>query len=109
MEGHKQIVDAISDMREDMAQRHSENVTRREVTDREVDEVIRRVDDLHDAFPGGDWDGHRRYHEAVIKKLEAREKLYQDLRTELAKKGLWGLIALVGLALWAWFKTKMNS
>ncbi|NPT39672.1 hypothetical protein [Paraburkholderia xenovorans] len=109
MEGNKEIVEALNGLRDDMSQRHSENITQMAVTDRKVEEVIRRVDDLHDAFPGGDWDGHRRYHEAVIKKLEAREKFYQDLRVELAKKGVWALAVMLGLALWAFFKSKVNS
>lgn len=120
MEGHKQIVDALGALRDDLAQRqgelradleqrHSENVTQREVTDRKVDEVIRRVDDLHKAFPGGDWEGHRRYHETLIERAEARTRFYNELRAELAKKGLWALIALLGVALWQYFKSRVNA
>lgn len=109
MEGHQQIVSALADLKQDLDQRHSENVTRADVTDRKVDEAIRRIDDLHKAFPGGDWDGHRRYHEELIRKLEARSQFYQDLRAELAKKGMWALIVLLGLALWQYFKSKVTS
>ncbi|WP_322070997.1 hypothetical protein [Paraburkholderia bannensis] len=107
MEGHTQIVQAIDGLRNDIAQRHSENVTSLEVTERKVDEVIRRVDELHKAFPGGDPDGHRRYHETLIERAEARTKFYNDLRAELAKKGLWALLALIGIAVWQYFKSKV--
>lgn len=109
VEGHLEVVAAINGLRDDLDQRHLENTTALGVTERKVDEVIRRVDDLHDAFPGGDWEGHRRYHEAIIKKIEAHEKFYQDLRAELAKKGMWALIVLLGLALWQYFKTKVTT
>lgn len=107
MEGHKQIVDAINDLREDMAQRHTENITSHDVTDRKVDEVIRRVDDLHKAFPGGDWDGHRRYHETMIEKAKARGMFYQELTTHLVKGGAWALIVFLAWASWQAIKTKV--
>lgn len=109
MEGHAQVVEAIKGLREDLAERHLENTTAIGVTEKKVDEAIRRIDDLHEAFPGGDWEGHRRYHEAIIKKLEAREQFYQELRSELAKKGVWAVLALVGVALWQYFKAKVAS
>lgn len=109
MDGWKEVIESIRELGKDQAERHSENVTRLNVTDRKVEEVIRRVDDLHDAFPGGDWISHRKYHENLIRKLEAKEKFYDDLRAELAKKGLWAVIVVVGLALWAFFKSKVNS
>jgi hypothetical protein len=107
MEGQKQIVEALDGLRDDLAQRHSENVTAQSITDKKVDEAIRRIDDLHKAFPGGDWDGHRRYHETLIERAEARTKFYNDLRAELAKKGLWALLALIGIAVWQYFKSKV--
>src|SRR5471032_1488814 len=100
MPPNNEIAEAIRELIADLHQRHSENVTRHEVTDRKVDEAIRRIDDLHDAFPGGDWDGHRRYHEAVIKKLEARAKLFEELRSHLLKNGLWVGLGFVAWALW---------
>lgn len=109
MDGHQQVVDAIEGLRGDLDERHLENTTALGVTDRKVDEVIRRVDDLHKAFPGGDWEGHRRYHERLISKMEAREQFYRDLRAELAKKGMWAVIVLLGLALWQYLKTKVTT
>ncbi|MFM0432378.1 hypothetical protein PQQ75_25430 [Paraburkholderia aspalathi] len=109
VEGHQAIVEAINDLKSDLDQRHDENVTRHAVTDKKVDEAIRRIDDLHKAFPGGDWEGHRRYHETIIAKNEARANFYGDLRSELAKKGVWAVIVVLALALWQFFKTKVTS
>ncbi|SAL19794.1 hypothetical protein AWB68_00686 [Caballeronia choica] len=109
MEGQQEVVAAILSLQADLNQRHSENVTRHDVTDKKVEEAIRRIDDLHKAFPGGDWDGHRRYHEAVIQKIAARGRPYQDLQAELAKKGLWAFIVGLAAAVWYYTKAKVIS
>lgn len=109
MEGHQEVVDAINGLKDDLDQRHNENIGRAAVTDRKVDEAIRRIDDLHKAFPGGDWDAHRRYHEAIIRKMEDRAQFYRDLRTELAKKGAWAVLGMLAIAVWAYVKSKLTS
>lgn len=107
-DGWQAVVAAVDSLRDEIDQRHVENRSDNEVQGRKLDEVIRRVDDLHKAFPGGDWDGHRRYHETLIARAEARTKFYDDLRAELAKKGMWALIALLGIALWQYIKSKVT-
>lgn len=94
--GEAAIIRAIDSLRDEIGQRHVENTSINEEQSRKLDEVIRRVDDLNSAFPGGDWDGHRRYHETLIAKAEARARFYLDLRSDLAKKGLWVVILSVG-------------
>jgi hypothetical protein len=50
------------------------------------------------AFPDGDADGHRRAHEAMIQSAKAQQKFWEDLRLDLAKKGVWSvLIIALGL------------
>lgn len=109
VDGHEQIVAAINGLRSDLDQRHSENLTSQAVTDAKVVEAIRRIDELHTAFPDGDADGHRRFHEAMISKAEARARLYEKLVEELVKKGLWALLLMVCVAVWAYVKSKLNS
>lgn len=116
MEGAKDVVDAINGLREDLDQRHSDNVSAQAATDAKVVEAIRRIDDLHKAFPGGDWEAHRRYHETLIKKNEERSKFYADLRQEMAQKGLWALVIgaataayWLGNLVWLYLKTKVSS
>lgn len=48
------------------------------------------------SFPGADPAGHKIWHEATIRKIEARTKFWETLKTELAK---WGLIGFCGFAL----------
>lgn len=98
---------AIRELIETLNTRHGENINRLDVTDKKVDEAIRRIDALHEAFPDADTVGHRMYHESLIKRIEARSKLYEDLRSDLAKKGLWALILTLGAAIWFYFKSKV--
>lgn len=55
---------------------------------------------LASTVPDGDHDGHRRYHEAVIKKMEARAKLWQDVSSSVTKWGVIGILGWVGMSMW---------
>ncbi len=48
---------------------------------------------MTDAFPDGDPEGHRRHHEAEIKRIEDRAKFWGEMRNHLAK---WGVVGLAG-------------
>lgn len=73
--------------------------------DKRFDEIMDELRNISSAFaknPDGsvDFDGHRRYHEAMIKAASAQEQFWQDLKLEIAKKGVWGLLTIiVGLVL----------
>ena len=54
------------------------------------------------SFPEGDPDGHRRFHEASIKKAEDSAAFWHDMRKSAAR---WGL---VGFTLWA-LKTLLEA
>ncbi|CAN7645491.1 hypothetical protein [Paraburkholderia terricola] len=109
MDGAKEIVSAILSLKADLDQRHGENIMSQSVTDKKVVEIQRGVDELRRAFPDGDWDGHRRYHEAVIKRMEARAQFYRDLSGHLIKGGAWALIVFLAWASWQAIKAKVNS
>ncbi|MGX9693786.1 hypothetical protein ACTJNK_25855 [Achromobacter anxifer] len=47
-------------------------------------------------FPGGDYDGHRRYHELIIEREEQRQQIRREVITHLIKGSTWA--ALGGLA-----------
>lgn len=51
-----------------------------------------------EAIPDGD--AHRRYHEDVIKRMEANTALWQDVQKSVAKWGIIGIIAFVAVAIW---------
>ncbi|MGY6273879.1 hypothetical protein ACXIUT_29815 [Achromobacter denitrificans] len=49
------------------------------------------------AFPGVDFDGHRRYHELLISREEQRQLIRREVITHLLKGSTWA--AIVGLLL----------
>jgi len=59
-------------------------------------ELGHKIDAFINAFPEGDFEGHRRYHEEMIQQMEDRRKLRQEIIYHLAKSSTWA--ALVGLA-----------
>lgn len=109
MEGVKEIVDAITGLKDDLDQRHLENIGAQAVTDAKVVEAIRGIDELRKAFPDGDVAGHRIYHASLIDKNKASADFYQKLRIELASKGLWALVLLLGAALVTYVKVRLTS
>lgn len=68
--------------------------------DKRFDEVIDVLQKMNGAFaknPDGsvDYDGHRRYHEQMIKAAEAQTEFWRELRLDIAKKGVWGLLVII--------------
>jgi hypothetical protein len=79
--------------------------------DQETQRELKKIEDLLSgiaaqlnlvvrAFPTNkdgqiDADGHRTYHEALIRSAEAQEKFWLDLKQDLIKKGLWTVIFVV--------------
>lgn len=71
--------------------------------DQKLDLILAEMHNLRSAFPKDedgcvDYDGHRKYHEQLIKAAEAQTEFWRELRLEIAKKGVWSLIyVLCGL------------
>lgn len=68
--------------------------------DRRFDEILHELQKINGAFarnPDGsvDHDGHRQYHEAMIKAATAQEQFWQELKLEVAKKGIWSLLVII--------------
>lgn len=63
----------------------------------------RKTDQLLAAFPAGDIEGHRRYHEAVIEWRELRNKMVKEALIHAAKAGSLGALGWVGYAVWKSF------
>jgi len=72
---------------------------------KKLDEIIDVLEGLTGAFAKNadgsvDFDGHRRYHESMIRAANAQERFWVELKLEIAKKGVWGLLVVtVGLIL----------
>lgn len=72
----------------------------REPIDDKLHEITQCIIAIKQAFPDGDIVGHRQYHEAKIKAAIAEEAFWTDLKLDVAKKGVWGVIViLVGLVM----------
>lgn len=73
--------------------------------DRRFDEVLAELRKINGAFARNsdgsvDFDGHRKYHESMIAAAEAQTQFWNELKLEIAKKGIWGLLVIVcGLVL----------
>lgn len=73
--------------------------------DKRLDEILHEIKKIHDAFPrdesgGTDFSGHREAHEEAIKAAKAQAKFWEELRLDIAKKGVWALLViLVGLTI----------
>ncbi len=68
--------------------------------DRRFDEILAELRKINGAFAKGpdgsvDFDGHRRYHESMIAAATAQEQFWSELKLEIAKKGVWGLLVII--------------
>ena len=68
--------------------------------DKRFDEVMEVLKKMNGAFatnPDGsvDYAGHRKYHEEMIAAAEAQTQFWRELRLDIAKKGVWGLLIIV--------------
>jgi hypothetical protein len=68
--------------------------------DKRFDEVMSELQKMSGAFARNsdgtvDYDGHRRYHEAMIAAASAQEQFWRELKLEIAKKGVWGLLVII--------------
>lgn len=70
-----------------------------------LSEILSEVKKIHNAFPRDkngdtDFDGHREYHEAMIRAAEAQAAFWNELKLDVVKKGVWGaFVILCGLVI----------
>lgn len=61
-----------------------------------------------EAFPDGDWAGHRRYHEVQIEMLLESRRLRAAVQEKTITGLVWLLLGVAGLAMWQWFKVQIK-
>ena len=59
-----------------------------------LDVALEILDELLNAFPDGPIN-HRTAHEALIKAKRAEAEFWMELKLDIAKKGVWGIITLI--------------
>ena len=85
---------------------------------KKIDKIItaqssyeKQLKDMALAFPDG-VGNHREYHEAAIKAKQAEEDFWVDLKKEIIKKGLFGVliivIGLIWLGIQGWIKINLG-
>lgn len=78
-----------------------------------LDLILDEMRHLRSAFPKDedgnvDYDGHRKYHEHLIRAAEAQEAFWHDLKKEIIKKGIIGTL-VIGLGLlWLGAQAKLG-
>lgn len=60
----------------------------------EMAAITALIEELKQAFPDG-IDNHRRAHEKMIKAAEAEERFWTDLKADIAKKSIWGILQIL--------------
>lgn len=65
-----------------------------------MSEILTEVKKIHGAFPRDesgetDFDGHRQYHEAMIRAAEAQAAFWNELKLDVVKKGVWGAVVIL--------------
>jgi len=65
-----------------------------------IDEILKTLHGMTGAFAKNedgsiDFEGHRRYHESMIRAANAQERFWVELKLEIAKKGVWGLLVVI--------------
>lgn len=59
-------------------------------------------------FPGGDPDGHRRYHEEQIAWMEERRKMYASIREKTLTALVWAVIVAICTGVWEILKMRFG-
>ena len=101
----------IKQNRRESEERHGEMVRRMENMSHStlsvVSEQNRALKEIHQlfkaSFPDGDGDAHRLAHMKWIKKTEAEEEFWLDVKKKVVGWGAVALIGWIGIAVWAAF------
>lgn len=69
-----------------------------------IAEMNEKLEKVISALPDGDAEGHRRYHESVIRNLERREKFRDAIIEKSIASLVWSMLVMFGYAMWAYVK-----
>lgn len=69
----------------------------------------RKTEQVLSAFPAGDTDGHRRYHESVIEWRELRNRMVKEGLIKVAQTGMLGGAGILLVLIWRAFKISVTQ
>lgn len=75
----------------------------------ELAENTRKTEQVLRAFPAGDTDGHRRYHESVIEWRDVRNKMVKEGLIKVAQAGMLGGAGILLALFWRAFKISVTQ
>ena len=93
-------------------------IDRQEALDRKIDSHVAREEGMltgmANAFPlradgRPDFEGHQAYHATIIQEARDRSVLWRELRADLAKKSLWGVVMVMGALIAYWWRHETKS
>lgn len=112
----KAIIEAVRAVQASQDNARVDLETRYEALQRELIAVQREMlavsAVMKTGFPGGDLEGHRRYHEDVIDRRARSREFWRDILLNTAKGGTWAfvvglfvyLVPLVGASIKEWLR-----
>ena len=77
------------------------------------DEILELLKGISRAFPRNDfdepdYDGHRKYHQQLIRQAVEADRDRHLAVQDVVKKGLWAGVGLMAYALWEYIKDRLN-
>jgi hypothetical protein len=109
MEAERMGGPALAEMLGGMHELHLEN-------GRKIDAIIERNQQADAAmaklvagFPDGDAEAHRRYHEAVIERIELRNKIIREALIKVAGSGALAGLGWLAYAIWQAFIASVHK
>ena len=76
-------------------------------TEEKLNRILDELQDIQAAFPQGPVK-HREAHEAWMASKKAEEEFWRELKLDIAKKGIWGLLVIITGLILVGFATKLG-
>ncbi len=95
-----QALENLQSSHEDLRRSHTKVLERLDLIDKHNEARDDRIKDLFSAFPAGDVEGHRRYHEMQMEILAEKRKLRIAIQEKTISALIWIAIVAVGTAIW---------
>lgn len=91
-----EVVAAIEGLRSDINKRNDAHASVLAEMQESVAANTRKIDELRQAFPDGNVEGHRMYHEAIMQEIADRKRIRQAVLEHLLKTSTWLVILGLG-------------
>ena len=75
----------------------------------DIHDIKEGMQDVVNAFPGGDTAAHKRYHDAIIERNHELRKLTLAIREKTILGVFWLALGLIGTALWFYICAKLAA